>query len=573
MSTKIEALKKLYVDQGGKLADVEEIMTVPELIDAIAALPNGGGDIDLSAYAKKTDLKEIENYITNAIENGATIYKTVPTDAELLEMGDTLFYAHGYYDILDGNGGYYFVTTTETEQARKITDENDDTKSVYLIPLDEKGNILSSVNLCRYGVREFLGLISNATVTGSYARNNSDIIESIVLPSAGSLTWKLPLGRFYFERPINLTARSRNLVGAEQPINIDNLFNSTKYKGGTMLVFPFLENGDVAITSGIGNIENVFICGDPSNYKFHIDRTKTTTAPNEVVVETIKQVNSTDYKCIGLKKNNAGHVKNVIISNFYTGYTSVITNIYLMNIKAVSCHFGFVIANDSKCVGVYGWDVHTLLQIKGSIASATQVRVDSCVNAVNIVGNHSKITLVDVDGDYCTDALIKIGDGTTGTEVQKCSFTSIHGRCCALKSYDSVNDDKPSAADLNINNSDGYGVIRVVNGAKFHDNHIQINGAGGNPFDSASDYKLPTILFTFGSGASNIFNNIIVANDDSVEDTTEYIKSLVQTGSDSITYKIETALGTYYVKGSTVTKNVTLTDAQFIQLEQLLSQS
>lgn len=43
MKTTVEALQDYYVEKGGELSDVENITTIPDMIDAIATLPGGGG--------------------------------------------------------------------------------------------------------------------------------------------------------------------------------------------------------------------------------------------------------------------------------------------------------------------------------------------------------------------------------------------------------------------------------------------------------------------------------------------------------------------------------------------------
>ncbi|WP_026524732.1 SGNH/GDSL hydrolase family protein [Butyrivibrio sp. MB2005] len=59
MKTKVDALKEYYIAKSGDLEDIIEITTVTDMIEAITALPGGGGDIDLSGYVKK---KELEGY-------------------------------------------------------------------------------------------------------------------------------------------------------------------------------------------------------------------------------------------------------------------------------------------------------------------------------------------------------------------------------------------------------------------------------------------------------------------------------------------------------------------------------
>ena len=42
MDTTVEALKNLYVAKGGELATVADIVTIPDIINALAALVSSG---------------------------------------------------------------------------------------------------------------------------------------------------------------------------------------------------------------------------------------------------------------------------------------------------------------------------------------------------------------------------------------------------------------------------------------------------------------------------------------------------------------------------------------------------
>lgn len=534
-------------------------------------------EADLRDYAKLTDVAPLSAYISNAIENGATWFKTMPTDDQLLEMpDDTMFYAHGYYEILDGNGGYYKVTTTKTINSRKITDG---TNAVYLIPLDERGHVKNIVNLCRYGIREYRGNLNNINTTNTYATLNSNIIESIVVENAlYQMTWTLPRGRFYFERSINLSPYGINLIGDGLPKGSATLLSNSYIEGGSLLVFPFLNNGDSAIISGNGNIDNISVAGNKEYYDFSINREKLLTNPSEVVIETIKTITeneeTVEFKCIGLNKTGNGNINNVYVMHFYEGIKTGTTSVYLYNIHCEKCHYGVDLTADAKAMGVYGWNVHTLVLLhSATVASINQVRVDSCVNACNIYGANGDVTLHDVDGDFCTDSLIKIGNGSSWTEVLRSNFTALHGRCCTLKSYNSNNDSKPSAVDLTTSNSAGYGLIHVTKQANFYDNYVQFAVNNRPALDqSAYNYLLmPDIAFTFEQNLK-LRDNQFVISDVNVEDTTAYIKSVFQTGeTDKVRNKISTAFNTYYVNGATVKSTFKVTDEQIAQIETLLN--
>ena len=516
------------------------------------------GEINEITDEKIAELEsKIDDIDTNI--NGVMNYDIMPTNDELCAMSNgTIFNTKGFYSVGDGNGGNYKISTSSIVGSRAITNTAG-TTTVYLVYLD--ADTLNEIDLCKLGVRAFTGSLTSKTAASTYATANSDIIDAIVLATYSyGQTWRLPKGRFYFERTIDLSTSNkiRNLKGAEQPRNSGDIATSVTHRCGTMLFFPFLDSGDAAIISGQGNIEDVAIIGDPNNYSITFDRTKTISDPTNVITETIAEVDNSEYQAIGLNKKGSGYVKNVFIRNFYTGYiTASVTNIYMQNVYAYMCHIGFSVLNDTKIIGIYGWNVHTLLKVRGSLVSATQVRVDSCVNAVQMVGTIRGCTLIDVDGDYCTESLIQIGDGSTSTNARQNTFIAIHGRCCALKSYDSVNGTKPSAADLTAATSSGYGVIHVATKAHCHDNYFEVSSMGGNPFDTASDYLLPKIVFTSENVTTvDLTHNHIILNDEDFADSEAYIKSIVMFGTtDKVSYRIDAAEMTYYINGDLIYRN------------------
>ena len=196
----------------------------------------------------------------------------------------------------------------------------------------------------------------------------------------------------------------------------------------------------------------------------------------------------------------------------------------------------------------------------GSIVSCVQLRADSCVHLIQISpissgASISGLSFVDADADWCTDALIKIGDDENYVEVKNSIFTNIHGRCNTLKYYN-VSDTPPSASDLNTTNSEGYGIIRVSKRATFKDNIITLNSIGnGNVEDSDPNNPsilTPPIMLTFASGGNGVKGNTFKVASSQIASTSD-VSKVLQFGSENGTSaKIETAYDTYYVKGSTV---------------------
>ncbi len=487
------------------------------------------------------------------------LYSTMPALADLLTMPvDTLFKTTGFYTDRDGHGGYYYVTESSS-RARGGLKLNTESPIRYLVAVaDEHGTALDMLDVCRYGVREF-GVntinLDTITVANTYAEINSDIISRITDVDHGAYL-QFPAGKFFFKDTISLSPSASNysIRGTGSP----NGTSDAQYKGygqstaGTALYFPFLTNEQVAISLSTGSIEDLTIYGNEHTYNFDIDRTKTITAPNEVVSETIAVVNNAQVKCTAIKKTAQGWIKNVVVYAFYTGVSTDSANIYIENVYARKCHFGVSVKNDTKIIGCYGVSVHTLLVIGGSITTAHSVRVDSCVNAVKLTKGN-RIALVDVDGDYCTDALVLVGMDGTATEVTRATLLALTGRCNTLKSYDHTQSTSPDVRTLA--DTSGYGLIRVDQNATFINNYIECSAIGElNPFDSSSNYFTPNILLTFANGSGRIIDNQFVVNDFGTLVTADDVLKVVQTKS-SLTARITSASDIFYINGTSA-KNV-----------------
>ena len=519
-------------------------------------ISGGGGSTvtvtqTLSSGTKIAEIN-VDGTTTNlfAPNSGIPHYTIMPSDSELLAMPNkTVFETDGYWTQIDGHGGKYIITTNAwlVGGMLKITDG---TTTKYLAALDNDGNALTTcVDPTRYGVRAIAGLNGNLTLANTYATENSDIISRLTNTHMNA-TIKFPKGYYVFESPLNFTNRQYSVAGVELPVTRTATLSLADYEVGTVLCFPFLTNGQSAIqTSGNSNIENLAIYGNKNTYHFVIDRTKLTTAPNEVITETIAENEGTQIQCKAINKAGGGQINNVFIFNFYTGITCQ-GNTFIKNFYARHVHYGINCANDTKMEGIGGFNVHTLIRITGSLCSVLHERVDSCVHALEIV-NGSSHTITDIDGDWCTDSLIAIGDGTTYGNIRGAIFNGIHGRCNTLKSYDSTQQTEP--VDVReLADTDGYGVIRVYPRANFTDSRIVANmHGGGNPMDDTSNYLMPDILFTFASNDITGLENLTFVLAKGLYDIDEILR-IVQTRT-GFTARFDDASGVYFIEGDTVT--------------------
>jgi hypothetical protein len=476
---------------------------------------------------------------------------------------NTIFYIQGYYAKNDHNGGYYQITNTYTAGALKVI-YNSTTK--YLIALENDGTRSESINLCRYGIREYPITSANVdtpkTTENTYATQNSSIISNIIMPMSYN-EFTLPVGRFYFESPITLTSHQTNIRGEVLPPK-SNL-SQTRYEGagytnGTMLCFPFLTNGQSAIVMGQGTVSNVCIYGSFDTYNFTIDRTKILTAPNECVVETIKEVDGNQVRCTGINRNNQGIIKNVTVAGFYTAINADTCQIEDVNIQ--NCHYGVILGADAQADNLFGWSVHTFIKAQGSAMSVHNVRVDSCVHGIEAVLLDGG-TFTDIDADWCADSLIICGDGTNNRHIDRVRFENLHGRYCMLKRYDESGTE-PTATTLGAN-TDGYGVIRVLGNTSFINNYISLPYAGHTSVDSATGYTTPSLIFTADvSGTVNtIKDNIFELSANTHKD--DVIEMFQTQGISNFYAKFINPFGTYAItnQGAEILDGDPSTDIDF----------
>lgn len=385
-----------------------------------------------------------------------------------------------------------------TFEVKGFYDEGDMPKCLYKKVL-WSSNSIDKTNYCIKPITEQTSEISLVTLgikPGSEnAKLNSQIISNTFF-EFGSVI-KLPVGDFYFDRPINLKSKQCSLIGTNMSFTRD-----LNTKGITCLYFPNLLEGESAITIGAGTLANFVLIGNINNYSFKIDRSKTYVDKNNIVNEVV--VNNTKGIVGG---STTTIIKNVHVRNFYYGVYLTIGNYYINSFYASECHFGISVGGDTKCVGVYGRDVHTLLQIRASISSAMQVRGDSVCHLVNVCGGNTKgVQLSDLDADYCLGSVILIGEKDVWGSVSGLIVNGIVGRHCVYNCYD-ITTDEPPTSDSILNSDDVslWGFIGVL--SKTHLNGAIItlsNELTSNPMDATSNYRTPDILLAIGTNSNVI---------------------------------------------------------------------
>lgn len=252
---------------------------------------------------------------------------------------------------------------------------------------------------------------------------------------------------------------------------------------------------------GTGLLSNLHICGNKEKNFYSIDREQTGINPENI--ETI----TNEITTYGIKGGSVTKLQNITVHYFTYGIYFNTASVYIHNIMCRYCIYGLSIGNDTKCTNIYGFDVQTLLQIRGAISSAVQVRGDSVKHLVNITGGNS-IYLADLDADYCIGALLVLGDGKFFNNINGLLVQGIHGRHNTYYSYPSEasEQDIPTALDLTEQNLTLLPAIAVLNKTNFSNSKILYNTGAeyANPLDSNSNYKCPSDIMLCAGDESSV---------------------------------------------------------------------
>ena len=481
-------------------------------------------------------LNEIANSIRNFVSTQEIAsYDTFPSDSILNGMAmNTVFEVKGFYTVGDIPRCAY----------QKVSyGKNAIKKTGYYIKPVSSGNV---VFLPQFGIRQ----------GAAYASQNSSILENnIEFDFAPTL--KLPVGEFYFKNTINLYDNQKSLIGETTNFTLDNTIQSA-----TVVHFDDLPEGGKGINIGTGVLANLIVRGNKNHYNYELDREQTHVNKGGIEKETIVR------KCYGIHNGCVSTIHNVKVENFYYGCVLNTNNIYINNFYAYRCHIGLGIGGDTKCVGVYGWNIHTLLQMNHSISSAVQVRADSCHHLVHIYGDPYGIQLTDLDADYCLGSVLRIGnDGETWGNVEGLVVNGMVGRHCILNTFDQSSGSTPTSANV-TNDVRHWGFISIepntsLNGAVIT---TGVTGLTTDPIDWGSNYRCPPILIACAGTCYAIINSPFRSN-------TYYKAPSKQTLLDTIAIKntgencaqiaLNNTAGSFYYKKNystvTITKSSTET--------------
>lgn len=481
--------------------------------------------VDTDDNSKEDSLEIKESIIA---EYGA-IYSSFPTEEQILTMPNRTYFNVRTSSEESVKLASYYRTTSWKAGALKYTDASGN--AVYVLPLNQSNGELYMPN---YGIK-----------TGeANAENNSTLVEKIISWAPYGATMRFPVGRFFFSRPINIT-KHLQVIGASTTAHYDDSLSGT-----TILVFPNLQSGEAAINMAQGTISNLTIAGSSSQYDFNIERNEdgdSTTSPEVTLHET------GNIQAYGLKASSTMKIHNVGVRNFYYGIWCDIGNISITNITCRHCHYGLSIANDTKVINLFGADNMILLQMRGSLSSAIGLRCDDVgKHLVEIIGSCSCITLMDLDAEFCMDAIIAVGDGVNATNLKTLEVSGVHGRS-GVSHYYNKNNTEITAKDATANTASEFGVVTVKNNSILNGAIITTNQrpADNSPFDHSKEkiYVVPYVLLTTSEGAIAKNVQITAIGDFSDENPQEWAAKRIASFSnleDACSIKVQTYTG--YIK-------------------------
>lgn len=467
-------------------------------------------------------------------------------DIIALLPNNSTFTTKGFYEVGDGGGTTYFVTTEWKANSLKRG-------NFYIIPIYQNDGELFMPYL---GIRD----------GEDYAELNSNIIESINFINFGA-TLLFPSGHYYFDRTIALE-KQNNIKGAGASFTSDLNTN-----GLTWLHFPNLQENEAAITSTTGTLSDFMLVGNPETYTLSIDRDQTVIAPDKIVNETYK------YITYGIKHDNMGqlNIQNVGFRNFYYGAWIHTANITISHIYIRNCHYGISIGNDTRITQLFAWSVMIALQMRGSISSATQIRGDSIgKHLVEITttgsygGSITGIILSDLDADYCVGSIIHLGSDDVYESVVGLYINGVRGRACVYTAFDSTLQEDYDISTLTEDLVEYVGFLSISAKERVYDGYIIINQsvmANANPLDdNSSTYRCPSVIFTSKADVNitGMDFHLISGNRlENLEISKNFIRQKIKSYSHNVT-NIDIALTTY--KEKVIYKRTGVSEETFLRL-------
>ena len=493
-------------------------------------LTNNIGSINSQLETNTNELKKIKTF------------KIFPSDEELnnLNLNET-FEVKGFYNEGDINKCLYKKVSYSQNAIQKT--------GFCIKPITNCSN--KKIYLPFIGIKE----------GKENSEQNSTILSNLSL--AFGTTLELPDGHFYFKNTIDLKSKQCSLKG-----NYITFTPDLNTGGITFLHFEELEEGEKAITLATGGLSNIVVVGNKEYYNYNINREQTYINPQSIENEICNK------KITGIYGGSTTILENVYVKNFYNGCYLESGNIYGTNLYCRNCHIGISVGSDTKLKGIYGWNVHTVLEIRSNISSAIQVRGDSIHHLVHLNGSSCNgIYLCDLDGDYCLGSILKIGTKGKWHSTKGLVVSGITGRHGVLKCYDKTKDEIiTSNSILTSDEIDSYSFISIMPQNHLYCATFILNGGiSSNPLDKSSNYLTPEVLFGIGENC-NVHGITVITNfktsNSNEKFTKDIFKNLIKSFSivaNNTNIALITSKGNFYYNKNS--SNITTTKTTIENLE------
>lgn len=402
------------------------------------------------------------------------VFDTFPTEEEVNALySGAYFTTKGFYAKNDGLGHTYHVSASAMTFYVPYG-------NMFIAPVGVTAE-LRDIRVDLYGVRRGYA---------DYADRNSEILSALIPNLYNGYTLSFDSGHYYFSSPIvGPTERYITLKG----VCSNAIVNSYDLNQGTFLHFPELADGQAAVDIYAGSVQDLAIVGNSSVCNVTIDRTVTGTDPDSIV--TLVDTGTT----YGIRFNGVwGYlVQNVRVQSCTYGIYGNSTTSSIFNAMIKRCKIGISVGNDTKISDVELDSVYIGIELRGQLASATNIRGDS-IGKHLIECHNGKCLMSNIDGDYCVGSLIHYGGGNKYIHLGQA--TACMGRVAAKNSYT-----RSSSFDLaNITDADYEycSYISIAPDTQVFGGQIDVVNVGANPMDSSSSYLHPNAVMSIGTGCT-----------------------------------------------------------------------
>lgn len=453
-------------EQGADIPAQQNTDNLAETIGAIKSVKFTAQTLTDAQQAQAR--KNIGAASADALDTAPT-YDTFPSVAEVNAMSDwAVFHTRGFYSKNDGAAGTYTVKSSSGSLFVPYG-------SKYICPVNVSALTDRDIYVDQYGIRRG---------SADYAARNSEIMTSLMSVFQNGFTLHFGSGHYYFSSPI--TSSKNTII---KGVSSNACASSAEVNYGTYLHFPNLADGEAAIELTNGVVQDLGIIGNASVCNVSLDRSKTLTDPSAVI--TLVDTGTT----YGIKMGSI--VQNVRVRNCTYGIYSETGNRLIDGVDVRQCKIGISVGNDVKVTNVQAWNVMTGIELRGVLASATNIRGDS-------IGKHliecwkGKCLLSNIDGDYCVGSLIHYGGDLKYIHLGQA--TMCMGRVATKNAYS-----RSGTFDLRTISDADYeycSYVSIAPNTQVFGGHIDVINVSANPMDTSSGYVHPNAVISIGTGST-----------------------------------------------------------------------